>query len=76
MALSDLVNGSEIRTNVIFAIACFCCLFGFLTAIFMYVYYGYWTQKDMTGGIQALTYIFISQGFGGMIVSLFNKSGS
>jgi hypothetical protein len=30
-------------------------------------------QKDMAIGLQALTYVFVGQGFGGMIAALFNK---
>jgi hypothetical protein len=40
----------------------------------MYVYYGFWLQKDMGAGQQALTYVFVGQGFGGMVAALFNKS--
>jgi hypothetical protein len=74
MALADLLTGSSIRTNVAFGIAAACCFLGFLVAIAMYVYYGFCLQKEMAAGNQALTYVFVGQGFGGMVAALFNKS--
>ena len=76
MALNDLIAGSDVRTNIAFGIACACCFLGFLVAILMYVYYGFWLQKDMGGGQQALTYVFVGQGFGGMVAALFNRTSS
>jgi hypothetical protein len=73
MGLTDYIAGSDIRTNISFGIACFCCFFGFMVAISMYIYYGFVVQKDMAIGLQALTYVFVGQGFGGMIAALFNK---
>lgn len=73
MAITDFLTGSDIRTNVAFGIAAACCFLGFLTAIVMYGYYGFGLHKDMGAGIQALTYVFIGQGFGGMVAALFNK---
>ena len=71
--MTDLIAGSEVRTNTAFAISSFCCFFGFMTAVAMYIYYGFWLEKDMAAGNQALTYVFIGQGFGGMIAALFNN---
>ncbi|MCL4502094.1 MAG: hypothetical protein M1438_09585 [Deltaproteobacteria bacterium] len=76
MALSDWIAGSTVRTNIAFGIACFCCFLGFLVAIAMYVYYGFVLQKEMAGGNQALTYVFVGQGFGGMVAALFNRPAS
>ncbi len=73
MDLTSLFAGSELRTNVAFGVAAGCCFVGFLTAIVMYAYYGFVLQKDMAGGVQALTYIFVGQGFGGMIAALFKS---
>ena len=73
MALSDLIAGSEIKTNVAFSIACFFCFLGFFTSIAMYAYYGFWLQKDMTPGLQAITIVFVGQGFLSLVVALFNK---
>ena len=76
MALNDLIAGSDVRINVAFGIAAACCFLGFLVAILMYVYYGFWLQKDMGAGQQALTYVFVGQGFGGMVAALFNRSSA
>jgi hypothetical protein len=72
--MTELTSGSEVRTNIAFGIACACCFLGFLVAIIMYCYYGFYLQKDMTAGNQALTYVFVGQGFGAMIAALFNQT--
>jgi hypothetical protein len=74
MAVTDLISGSNARLNIAFGVACGCCFIGFVTAIVMYAYYGFFLHQDMTAGLQVLTYVFIGQGFSGMIASLFNRT--
>ncbi len=74
MALPDLISGSDVRTNIAFGIASACCFLGFVVAISMYAYYGFWLRQEMAAGNQALTYVFIGQGFGGLIAALFNRT--
>ena len=71
MALIDLISDSEVRVNTVFALACFITFTGFVAAVSMYAYYGFWLQKDMTPMLADITKWFVGfSGAGGFLAWL------
>ena len=56
-----------------FSLAVFCTFFGFLAAVTMYVYYGFFLHQDLPSNIMTVTNVFIGQSFGGTIAAIFTQ---
>lgn len=74
MSLSELVADSEIRINTVFALACFCTFAGFVAAVSLYGFYGFWLQKDLPMALADITKWFIGQSVGGGLLAWLGKS--